>query len=173
MQKLTVAGLILVLGVPALGQGMTTSPTGYVAAEGGRFSYYMGRYAEARYQVGDGELRNKPLAITRIDFRLDNRAYGSTTGTGRTWSRVTVDMSETDVELMSQNWALNATSTPTRVFDSRMTWATVTGRPATQPWGHISFPFKSAWVYSGKDTILADYTFRNGTQRHDLRSLRS
>ena len=115
MQRLTVAGLVLALGVPALGQGTVTSPKGYVTAEGGRFSYYFGRYAEGRYQVGDGELRNKALAITQIDFRLDNRGYASTTGTGRTWNRVTVDMSETDVELLSQNWILNATSTPTGV----------------------------------------------------------
>ena len=107
------AALILALGAPALAQGTVTSPKGYLTTEGDRFSYWLGRYAEGRYQVADGELRNQAMAITRIDFRLDNRGYASTIGTGRTWSRVTVDMAETDVELLSQNWALNATSTPT------------------------------------------------------------
>jgi hypothetical protein len=163
MQRLILLCLILVFSLPALAQNTTTSPIGLETAGGDHFSYWMGRYADGRFQVGDGELRNKALTITQIDFRIDNRSYGPTTGTSRTWTRVTVDMSETEVERLSQNWVLNATSTPTRVFDSRMTWATINGRPTFQPWGQISFPFKTAWFYSGKTDMLRDYWFRGGT----------
>jgi len=169
MQKLILPALTLVLSVPALAQNTTTSPIGLELTNGNYFSYYFGRYAEGRYQVADGELRNKALSITQIDFRLDARSYGTTTGTSRTWTRVTVDISEADVERLSQNWVLNATSTPTRVFDSRMTWATVNGRPTSQPWGHISFPFKTAWFYSGKTDMLRDYWFRGGTLANAVR----
>lgn len=163
MQKLTVTALIFVLGVPALAQGTTTSPAGYLTTAGNSYSYYLGRYASGRYQMGDGELKGKPLAITRIDFRLDpGRTYGIGHGMGRTWSRVTLAMSDTDVGEMTNDWGDNILSTPTRVFDGKMTWATVSGRPSSTPWGHVSFPFTSAWVYTGKNDMLADYVFTHG-----------
>ncbi|MHC4078288.1 MAG: hypothetical protein ACYST0_07575 [Planctomycetota bacterium] len=168
MQKLTVTGLVLVLGVPVLGvpvlaQGTTTSPAGYLTTAGSSYSYYLGRYSNGRYQMADGELKGKTLAMTRFDFRLDNRSYGTTTGMGRSWTRVTLDMAETDVADMTNAWDDNILTTPTRVFDSKMTWTTVTGRPSSTPWGHVSFPFTKTWVYTGKNDMLAEYLFYGGT----------
>ena len=170
MQKLTVTALILVLGVPVLAQGTTTSPAGFLTTAGNSYGYYLGRYSDGRYQVADGELRGKSLAMTRIDFRLDpNRSYGTTTGMGRTWSRVTLDMCDTDVAEMTNIWEDNILSTQTRVFDGPMTWATASTRPISTPWGHVAFPFKAMWVYTGKNDMLAEYGFSRGTLANSAR----
>ena len=163
MQKLALTGLILVFGAPLLAQSTATSPTGWTTTAGDRFPNYLGRYATGRYQVGDGELKGKAIVISQIDLRLDNRTYGTTTGMGRTFKRATLDMSETNINEMTGNWDKNMLRTPTRVFDSSMTWASQNGRPTSTPWGHVSFPFKSAWTYSGQNGMLRDYTFTGGT----------
>jgi len=163
MQQLTAACLILSLCAPVLAQSTITSPPGYLTTAGSNVSVYLGRYADGRYQVADGELRGKALTMSQIDFRLDNRSHTTATASGRSWSRVTLDMSDTDVAAMSVTYDDNTLSTPTRVFDNKMTWPTVTGRPGSTPWGHVAFPFTRAWVYTGKHDMLTDFRFAGGT----------
>lgn len=166
MQKLTIGCLIVVLGsplAPVLAQSTITSPPGYVSTAGNNTSYYLGRYADGRYQMADGELRGRVLSMSQIDFRLDSRSHTTATAAGRSWSRVTLDMSDTDVAEMSLSWDENNLSTPTRVFDSSMNWPAVTGQPSSTPWGHVAFAFARTWVYTGQKDMLADYQFRGGT----------
>jgi len=166
MQKLTISVLVLSLcsfGAPILAQSTTTSPPGHLTTAGSGYSIYLGRYADGRYQVADGELRGKVLTMSQIDFRLDNRSHTTTTATGHSWTRVTLDMSDTDVASMSVTYDDNILSTPTRVFDNNMTWPTVTGRPSSTPWGHVAFPFTRTWVYTGRADMLTDFRFSGGT----------
>ncbi len=167
MHKLA-AGLIspfvlFVFCLPGLAQSTITSPPGYVTADGNSTCFYFGRYADGRFQMADGELRGRVMTMSQVDLRLDNRNHTTATATGRSWRRVSLEMSDTDVENMSLTWDDNNLSTPTRVFEGRMTWPTVSGQPASTPWGHVAFPFTGIWIYTGRKDMLADYQFSGGT----------
>jgi hypothetical protein len=159
----------LVSAPSSLAQSTTTSPPGYETTAGSSTCIYLGRYSDGRFQMADGELKGKAMAISRIDFRMDNRNHTTATGMGKSWTRVILDMSETSVAEMSLTWDKNNLTTPSRVFDARMTWPTVTGRPSSTPWGHVAFPFKNVWVYTGKNDMLADYQFHGGTLANSAR----
>lgn len=165
----TGAGLVLCALVPA--QGSMTTPPGGLTGEGSHYAYLMGTWSDMRIQQADDmHSDSKTKNITEIAFRLDNRAHTSTTATGRTWTNITVDMSEpTNYASMSNAFASNVGASPTRVFDAKWTWPSQNGTPLLKPdsWGgskgQLRFPFKNPWTYSGKKSILADYVFRGGT----------
>jgi hypothetical protein len=81
-------------------------------------------------------------------------------------------MAHTDVAKMSHTWTANMLTTgngapgnPTQVFNSKVTWGTVSGFVASAPWGrHVDFPFSRTWIYVAKNhDILFDFQFRTGT----------
>jgi len=148
-----------------------TTPPGGLAGEGPQYAYLTGTWADMRIQQADDMHSNgKPYAISETAFRLDNRAHTSTTATGRTWTRITVDVSEpTNYTSMSNSFASNHGTSVTRAFDSKWTWPTQNGAPLLKPdvWGgikgQIRFPFTKPWVYTGKGSILTEYGFNGGT----------
>jgi len=171
VNQTTLAAAVMALCVPALAQGSMTTPPGGLTTEGSQFAYIFGWFANARFQQADGmHVNDKPAAINQIAFRLDNRAHTTQTATGRSWTRITLDISETtNYSGMGQTWAQNITTTPTRAFDSKWSWPSQTGFPLLKPdvWGGVNgqlrFPFTKPWVYTARHEILMDYVFRGGT----------
>ena len=171
MKRLITActGLFLCASLPA--QGTLTTPPGGLQGEGAHYAYLMGIWADMHIQQADDmHSDSKAKVISEVAFRLDNRAHSSATASGRSWTKITVDVSEPSTyNSMSTTFASNHGSSVTRVFDSKWTWPSQNGFPLLKPdvWGGIKgqlrFPFSKPWVYTAKGSILADYTFRGGT----------
>lgn len=148
-----------------------TTPPGGLTTEGPHYAYIMGGWSNMRIQQADDmHSDNQAKAITEIAFRMDNRIHTNVTAMGRTWTNITLEMSEpTNFDTMGSNFAQNTGPSPTRVFDNAWTWATQNGAPVLKPdvWGGVQgrlrFPFARPWAYTGEHSILADYTFRGGT----------
>jgi len=164
------AGLFLCASsLPA--QSSMTTPPGGLTSEGAHYAYLMGIWSDMHIQQADDmHSDGKAKSITEVAFRLDNRSHTSSTATGRTWTNISVDMSEpTNYATMTTTFASNLGTSPTRVFDNKWTWPSQNGFPTLKPdsWGgtqgQLRFPFTKPWVYSAKNSILADYTFRGGT----------
>ena len=103
---LTATGLSLLI-TPLFAQGTMTSPKGGLTVEGLHYAYYLGRYADGRYQFADGENKGKAAAITEVGYRLDNRSHTTSTAMGRSWSSVTLHMSDlTNYDTMSSTTRL-------------------------------------------------------------------
>lgn len=167
---LTVAGAAWALCAPLLAQGSMTTPPGGLTREGADSVTLFGSFAGARFQQVDGMHKGASASITQIAFRLDYRDHDRETAMGRSWTSLTLDVSETtNYEAMSYLFAHNITTTPTRVFASQWSWPSATGLPQSKPdrWGGVGgdlrFPFTKPWSYTGKDEILMDYAFRGGT----------
>ncbi len=146
-----------------------TTPPGGLTQEGAQYGYILGRYQNMRMQQADDMHRNKATVINEIAFRQDNRNHTSFTAMGRTWSSVKLNMSEqTNFSTMSRTFATNVGASATTVFNNQWTWPTQVGTPLLKPdiWGglkgQLRVPFTKPWIYTGKNSILADYTFNNG-----------
>jgi len=165
------ASAVLALCVPVFAQGSITTPPGGLTGEGTHAAYAFGWFADARYQHADGmHTGAQQHTISEIAFRVDSRSHTAETAMGRTWTNVTLDISETsNFDTMGQVWSNNVTTTPNRVFDHRWSWPSISGAPLLEPgvWGGVTgqlrFPFSKPWLYTGKNEILMDYRFRGGT----------
>lgn len=169
MFRLIIAATGLSLIAPALAQGVTT-PQGGLTLEGTQYAYYLGRYADGRFQFVDGEhTGGKAFVITEIGYRLDNRSHTTSTAMGRSWSNVTLNMSETSkYDTLGATFASNITSTPQLVFNNKADWDSQIGAPLLKPdiWGglrgKLRFPFTAPWTYTAKSDMLLDYSFTGG-----------
>ncbi len=174
LRTFIIAATGVALSASALAQPALYSPNRKgdptLSVEGKHYSYYLGRYQNERYQSIDGENKGTAAAITQLAFRIDNRSHSSSfTGGGRNWSSVKLSLSETTkFATMSTTWATNITGSATVVYNKATTWPTFSGRPILKPdiWGglkgQLAFPFTAAWVYTGKEDILQDFSFTNG-----------
>ena len=165
---LTATGLSMMI-TPLFAQGAITSPKGGLTIEGLHYAYYLGRYADGRYQFADGENKGKAHTITEVGYRLDNRSPTTSTAMGRSWSSVTLHVSDmTNFETMDRTWSKNISGTQTLVFSGKADWDSQTGTPLIKPdiWGGLKgklrFPFSTPWVYTGKNDMLLDYNFQGG-----------
>lgn len=175
MKYIYLASLALILAAIAPAQAFT-SPAGFLSTEGlgpqpgwniGYAYRYFGTYATERFMHADGEYKGKGVKIIRsVGYRLDFRSHTASTATGRSWTNVTLKMSECDFANLSTTWAANPTTTQTQVFSAAVSWPSQTGNPGTAapaPWdSKLAFPFSGAWVYSGTKDILHDYVFAGG-----------
>jgi len=158
--------LLFLLCSPCVAQtNVCTSPNGLLSKDGGIYSFILGGLPSARFQFGDGEVVGNKMVLTQVDYRLQRLVpYDIYMGSGRSWKSVTLDMATCDAGKMSPTYTLNVLSTPTRVFSSAVTWATVSGLQASNPWGkQVSFPFTTPFAYDGKADMLYDYQFNGGT----------
>jgi len=170
MKKQMIYGLGLALAAPLFGQGTLYSPKDLEKSEGQYYAYYFFRYSEPRWQNVDGENRGSAFVMNSIAARLDGTYnYNTSYGMGRTWSNVTLNISEGDLSKFSNTFSANATTTPTTVFSASWSLPSVTGlqSPAPQPWGgkngELKIPFTTTWVYTGKQDILTDWVYTGGT----------
>ncbi len=146
-----------------------TSPAGYLSKEGPKSSNHFGGYRDWRIQIFDGHWRGKGVKfLTQVDYRIDYRNHTATTGPGRSWTNVTLAISEGRHDgTILPAWSANSLTAPAKVFSGSITWPTLAGypngRPAPNPWGkEVAFPFAQLWPYSGNNDILLDYTFAGG-----------
>ena len=161
---------LLALAVPAVAQSRAiSSPKGYVTKEGEQYSAFFGAYAVSRYQIGDGHQRGSKLSVTQVSLRHDCWNYDlDHGGLGRSWTRVTLAMAETDLSKFQTTFTLNAVTTPTTMFSGQIKWPTFIGLPKNCPaplgdGTNLRFPFRSAYVYGGNNDLLSDFTFEGGT----------
>ena len=173
MRPLALGALVLFASAPLLAQIKTvTSPPGYLTkgqVHSRSWGYRLGQYSNERFQVADGQFRNRVLIMKEISYRLDGgRTYGVNTtsaGVGRTWTNVTLNMAECDYDKMTSTFSTNRLSTPKKVYDAKTTWQSYGTKAADpSPWGGqgIKFPFTSSWVHTGKRDFLMEYAFSGG-----------
>jgi hypothetical protein len=171
---LSISGLaalaLALVGTPVAAQSTYFfSPQRLAATEGDNACYLFGSWQKARHQLVDGENRGTAAQLKAVAFRLDYRSHTSwTTAIGRSWSNVTVDLSDGDLDKMTNVFTLNTLSTPTRVFSGAVTWPDYNGTPLSRPtlWGGISnsyrVPFRTNWNYTGRLDIVSDWQFVGG-----------
>jgi hypothetical protein len=165
MNRLILVGSVLALSTAGLSQSYVSSPVGFENIEGRNNAYYtLGRYPGGHYMFFDGEFRGTPMTLKGVDYRLDNQVHTVSTAMGRSWTSVVIDAAECDTTNLSTTFTANPVTTPTRVFESPVTWPSLIGKPPVQPadW-NISFPFKTNWGYTGNQDICIDFVFAGGT----------
>jgi hypothetical protein len=147
---------LLALAVPAVAQSSAiSSPKGYVTKEGEQYSAFFGAYAVSRYQIGDGHQRGSKLSVTQLSLRHDCWNYDlDHGGLGRSWTRVTLAMSDTDLSKFQTTFTLNAVTTPTTMFSGQIKWPTFVGLPKNCP---------APLGDGGTNDLLSDFTFEGGT----------
>jgi hypothetical protein len=169
--KFAVPALISVCASLGAQSKTVSSPPGWETTEANSFGYYLGAYANERFQAADATSRKQIMLVKEISYRLDQKNYNPNSasgGAGKSWAKVTLHMSECDFDKMTSTFNTNPVTTPTKVYDSATSWATQSGYPSTKPapWGGngIRFPFKSTpWLYTGVNDMLLDYEFTGGT----------
>lgn len=151
---------------PAQGSVSIPKDTTY---EGIDYSYNLGSYAEARFQYVYGALKGNRYTFKDVLYRLDYRNHLSGLSISRTWSNVTLAVSETrNYAQLSPTFSFNNTGAVSVVFNAAVAWPTQSGLPVTYPalWGSLSgklrFPFATPFKYTGTDDLMLDYTFRGG-----------
>jgi hypothetical protein len=154
----------------AQGPGTLGSPPGYLGQESADgsapYSMLLGGYPAQRFQLADGNLRGKTLALTQAELRRDTQP--GFTSPGRSWSRVTLQVGETDTHTFGETFTQNRLGRMTTVFDTSVIWPEPDGlstQPA--PWGTegLSFPFTTPVVFSGSQDLLLEYEFSGGQLR--------
>ncbi|MCA8957790.1 MAG: hypothetical protein KDC87_17070 [Planctomycetes bacterium] len=153
--------LALAAAVPA--QTTFTSPPGLDQQTGGGASWGVGAYAAGRSQLADGHWRGNPLILRELALRLRSPTSGYFEA-GRSWTQVSLSMSETSIATFSGTFSSNLLRPATLVFQAAVSWPFVTGphQSVPAPWAY-RFPFTTPWVYTGGNDILADWDFTGGT----------
>lgn len=169
MHKTMLASIVLVLASSAFAQ--TTFPVGFDSTDGGYYSYYMGRYAVGHYQQICGGLQgsNKQEKWKSLALRRSNTT--TATNYARSWTNVTLTVSDCDFTKLSDTWTRNQIGVPTVVFSVAMKWPGSSGSPPSKPapWGTFSstndmlFPFTTPYVHNGKWGTTFDWVFLGGT----------
>ena len=175
MKLILFAGCLLVASISA--QPIPpVAPPGYDKKEGELYSWYLGRYANARFQLAEDSLNPlRTVIIGRIGFRLDARNYNSVfNAQGRKWTNVMIQMSTCSIGKMTTKWSTNNLTKPQVVFNAAYSWPLQKGTPATRPapWDQkLSFPLKGTFIYihNGSNDLLVDYQFRGGTMANNAR----
>ncbi len=162
--KMTI-GALLVLGATLSAQAV--SPPHLVTAEGARYEYYLGGLQQGHHQFADGGLRGKVVVIGRIGFRRDTTlSFNASRTTGRTWTNVTLHLSDGNVSKMTRTFTLNNLNTPKKLFSNKITWPSFTKAPTTSPapWNPVlSFPLTANYISQGRNDLLVDFQFLGGT----------
>ncbi|MHC4514543.1 MAG: hypothetical protein ACYTGW_10365 [Planctomycetota bacterium] len=172
MHKTTLASIVLVLASSAYAQ--TTFPVGYDTTDGGWYSYYLGSFQDGHFQNVCGGLQgsNKVQSWKSLALRRSNNRTNA--NTGRSWTNVTLTLSDCDYTKLSDTYTRNQIN-PKQVFSAKVTWPDVpAGAPPNKPatWGFFAakddllFPFTSSYVHTGKWGTTFDWVFRGGTLKN-------
>ncbi|MHC4078774.1 MAG: hypothetical protein ACYST0_10100, partial [Planctomycetota bacterium] len=168
MNKYLFSVLSIAVCAPLMAQAGTVPP-GFETKESSgssAYSFYLGRYANMRFQTANGDLTSKgPKVFSEISFRQDG-SISSSVAVGRSWTQVVVMMAETKVSSMSSTWTKNHLTKPTTVYSAKHAWPDLTKQPsgAPNPWdnGGLKFPFTSKFAYTGVNDLLLDIIMRGG-----------
>ena len=123
--------------------------------------------------LDDTHTTGSSMAIQRISFRTD---YQDHNAVGRTWDSLTLDVAKAEYSTASKKTSyVKMLSTPTRVFDRKWSFPTLSGKPATNPasWGgpqgSLAFTFSQPWMYDGQGAIFTDYFFSGGVAANNAK----
>lgn len=167
MKQVLLASTVLLLSVPGPAQIYTYSPSATLASrEGSGSCTSFGSRQSSRTQFLDGNLRGSAMTIKEVAFRPEGMGarYLPSGGMGRSWSSVVVRMAETDHLNYSRTFSQNFLTTPTIVFQSTVTWPTLSEYVVNLPEPFsIRFPFRTNYSYSGQRDACVDFTFHGGT----------
>ncbi len=166
-----VAVVVLILcAIPGVApaQGSVTIPKD-ATYEGTSYSSNLGGYAEGRFQYVYGALKGKKHTLKDVFYRVDYRDHNRGLSSSRSWSKVTLAVSETtNYKLLSPTFSVNVTGSASVVFNAKASWPTQSGLPITYPglWGGLGgklrFAFNSPFKYTGTNDLMLDYTFQGG-----------
>ena len=167
MKHVTYLVTTLVLSSALAAQAQFTAPPGFETVEGNYYGHGLGSYATGRYQAVEGSLKGKGARIMkRVEYRVDLATnYTPAEGFARSWTSVTLDISDTDITKLTSTFSSNIIGPPTRVFSGQVSWTAVSGRQRTNPWGQagLSFPFTQLRTYNAQNDLMLDYRFQGGT----------
>lgn len=175
MHKTTLASLVLALATSAA-HAQTTFPLGFDTVDGGHYSYYLGGFQDGHYQQICGGLQGSTKVQTWKSLAL-RRTQTVVANTGRSWSSVTLSISDCDYTKLSDTWTRNQIGTPQVVFNKAVTWPdTPASAPPSNPatWGlfaakdDLLFPFSQPYVHLGKWGTTFDWIFKGGTLKNQL-----
>jgi hypothetical protein len=161
MKYLSLVTVCLALGSPLFSQ--FTTPSGNLSTEGDGYAYYFGGYQNGHFQHCDGELPSGVQVLTKVSQRLDYRNHSTTSASGRSWSGVTLNLSDGDHATMSSTFSTNILSTPSQVFSGTVNFPNQVGNPTSKPapW-NPTFPFSGAYIHTGVIDLLLDWQFTGG-----------
>ncbi len=169
MRKGALSFAIALLGPTLYGQTGTASP-GFAATREGRNwgAGNFGTFAQARYQIFEGDFRGREFTIKALAFRLASPRYNPLVGRGRSWTDTSIWMAPCNYAGVGAAFARNYARPATRVFSGRVTWPTVSGWPyPAHPtaWGTpgLAFPFVKPWAHTGAHDFLVELAFRGGS----------
>ncbi len=168
MHRITSLCLLVSLGAALPAQTKTTSPPGYETFVGERFSSgAICLYPDSRWQYADGNFKGRrAMVLSRFAFRHDNaRTYNTSSGIGRTWTNVTLRMSDCDFLQTGNTFSRNVLGTATVVYNASLKVATKTGSTSPnkpEPFNAVALPFTTVWIYTAKQDLLFDFVLRGG-----------
>lgn len=157
---LAVAGLVFSSSLAS----QFTSPPNYLSTDGPLYSYYFGAYTDGHFQQADAELPSGVQVLRKIAFRVDYRSHTTTTAVGRSWTNVSLNLSDGNYATMTTTFSTNILSTPTMVFSGSASFPTVSGSPTSNPapWDP-AFTFTTPYIHAGTSDLLLDWRFSGGT----------
>ena len=155
----------LIAAVTCPAQALSTAPAGFEKpnSDANGVCTRFGMWKAARYQLSEGTL-TKAGQISAVAFRID-AAFRFANIPARTWTQVTLLVSETDVGKLTATFSTNATTTQTQVYKAKFSMPNPLKIPASQRanyWDHIRFPFSKAWTRKAGADVLLDFSFRGG-----------
>ena len=109
MRTLTPFLVIALLGSTLCGQTGVVSPAFAAKREGRNGPAVFGDYPSWRYQMFEGDFRNKPFAIKEVRFRLHSMEGAGIAAAGRSWTNVSVFMAPCNYASVSRTFASNYT----------------------------------------------------------------
>lgn len=174
MNRTTLAGTVLVLA--SFVHAQTTFPLGFETTDGGSYSSYLGRYPGGRFQQICGGLQGSNKKQTWKSCALRRSNATTSTNYGRSWTNVTLSISDCDFTKLSDTWTRNQLSTPTVVFSVTMKWPDTSGAPSSKPatWGLFAakddmlFPFTTPYAHSGVWGTTFDWVFQGGALANNV-----
>lgn len=167
MNKILSCAVLALLCSPAIAQNYVTTPPTGTDRDGSDACFIFGWSSKMQIRfLDDTHANGSPMSIQRIAFRTDYRDHNAI---GRTWDSLTLDVAQADYNSASRKTGyVKLLGTPTRVFDRKWSFPTLSGKPALNPasWGgpqgSLGFTFSQPWMYGGKDALFTDYQFSGG-----------
>ena len=156
---------VSILAIAPFVNAQVYSPSNdYSNSEGGGSSTTFFSYAAGRYQFADDNHTGGTMTVTGVACRLDQSNYTATDGTGRAFTNVVINASNTVYSTFGANFAANVATTPVRVFDAGVNLPTQVGPTTNVPAPFaVTFPFSTSFAYDGTNALLTDWTFTGGT----------
>jgi hypothetical protein len=147
-----------------------TAPPGFTTTAGNAYSITFGAYFDERSQVADGNYKGSGFTITELDLRRDEQTPSSYNTIGKTWTNFALSVGDCDYTKLTTTWSTNFLTTPTTLLTGTLTWpSTTTAISNPEPWGDLGttkgplrFPFKTPYVYTGKNDLLWEFQLDGG-----------